>query len=88
MRHKRLRRGGNNTQKNYTKKGPNDRDNPMVWSLRARQPRVWSQVGLRKHYYKQITGGDRIPAEILKILKDDAVKVLHTVCQWILKTQQ
>jgi hypothetical protein len=45
-------------------------------------------VGLRKHYYKQITGGDRIPAEILKILKDDAVKVLHTVCQWILKTQQ
>ena len=29
-RHKRLRRGGNNTQKNCTKKGLNDRDNPMV----------------------------------------------------------
>lgn len=30
MRHKRLRSGGNNTQKNYTKKGLNDGDNPMV----------------------------------------------------------
>ena len=32
--------------------------------------------------------GDGIPAELFQILKDDAVKVLHTVCQWILKTQQ
>ena len=30
---------------------------------------------------------DSIPAEILKILKDDAVKVLHSICQQIWKTQ-
>ena len=33
-------------------------------------------------------GGDGIPAELLQILKDDAVKVLHSVCQQIWKTQQ
>ena len=33
-------------------------------------------------------GGDGIPAELLQILKDDAVKVLHSVCQHIWKTQQ
>ena len=34
------------------------------------------------------SGGDRIPAELLQILKDDAVKVSHSVCQEIWKTQQ
>ena len=34
------------------------------------------------------SGGDGIPAELLKILKDDAVKVLHSICQQIWKTQQ
>ena len=34
------------------------------------------------------SGGDGIPAELLQILKDDAVKVLHSVCQQIRKTQQ
>ena len=34
------------------------------------------------------SGGDGLPAESLKILKDDAVKVLHTICQQIWKTQQ
>ena len=34
------------------------------------------------------TGGDGIPAELLQILKDDAVKVLHSICQQIWKTQQ
>ena len=34
------------------------------------------------------SGGDGIPAELLQILKDDAVKVLHSICQQILKTQQ
>ena len=32
--------------------------------------------------------GDGIPAELFQILKDDAVKVLHSVCQQIWKTQQ
>ena len=34
------------------------------------------------------SGGDRIPAELLQILKDDAVEVLHSICQQIWKTQQ
>ena len=34
------------------------------------------------------SGGDGIPVELLQILKDDAVKVLHSVCQQIWKTQQ
>ena len=34
------------------------------------------------------SGGDWIPAELFQILKDDAVKVLHSICQWIWKTQQ
>ena len=32
--------------------------------------------------------GDRVPVELLPILKDDAVKVLHSICQKIWKTQQ
>ena len=34
------------------------------------------------------TGGDGIPVELFEILKDDAVKVLHSICQQIWKTQQ
>ena len=34
------------------------------------------------------SGGDGIPSRLFQILKDDAVKVLHSVCQQIWKTQQ
>ena len=34
------------------------------------------------------SGGDGIPAELFHILKDDAMKVLHSICQQIWKTQQ
>ena len=34
------------------------------------------------------SGGDGIPVELFQILKDDAVKVLHSICQKICKTQQ
>ena len=34
------------------------------------------------------SGGDGIPVELFQILKDDAVKVLHSLCQQIWKTQQ
>ena len=34
------------------------------------------------------SGGDGIPVELFQILKDDAVKVLHSICQRIGKTQQ
>ena len=47
-----------------------------------------TQVALRKYHYKQATEGDGIPVELFKILKDDAVKVLLSICQQIWKTQQ
>ena len=34
------------------------------------------------------SGGDRIPVELFQILKVDALKVLHSICQQIWKTQQ
>ena len=34
------------------------------------------------------SGGDGIPAELFQILKDDAVKVLHSICQHMWKAQQ
>ena len=37
---------------------------------------------------KKAGGGDGIPVELFQILKDDAVKVLHSICQQIWKTQQ
>jgi len=37
---------------------------------------------------KKASGGDRIPAELFQILKDDAVKVLYSNCQQIWKSQQ
>ena len=37
---------------------------------------------------KKASGSDGIPVELFQILKDDAVKVLHSICQQIWKTQQ
>ena len=37
---------------------------------------------------KKASGSDGIPVELFQILKDDAVKVLHSLCQQIWKTQQ
>ena len=36
----------------------------------------------------KVSGGEEIPVDVFQILKDDAVKVLHSVCQQIWKTQQ
>ena len=36
----------------------------------------------------KVSGGDGIPFELFQVLKDDAVKVLHSICQQIWKTQQ
>ena len=36
----------------------------------------------------KVSRGDGIPAELFQMLKDDAVKVLHSICQQIWKTQQ
>ena len=46
-----------------------------------------SQVGYKNHMNK-VNGGDGIPTELFQILKDDAVKALHSICQQIWKAQQ
>ena len=43
---------------------------------------------LRSITTNKASGGDGIPVEQFQILKDDAVKVLHSICQQIWKTQQ
>ena len=47
-----------------------------------------SQVGLRKHHWNKASGDDGITAGLFQILKDDVVKVLHSIWQQIWKTQQ
>ena len=48
---------------------------------------MWGQVGLRGITTNKASGGDGIPAELFQVLKDDAIKVLHSICQQIFKTQ-
>ena len=43
---------------------------------------------LGSNIINKASGGDGIPVELFQILKDDAVKVLHSICQQIWKTQQ
>ena len=43
---------------------------------------------LRKITMNKARGDDAMPAELFQILKDDAVKVLHSICHQIWKTQQ
>ena len=45
----------------------------------------WALESITIH---KASGGDGIPGELFQILKDDAVKVLHSICQQIWKTQQ
>ena len=44
--------------------------------------------GLGSITTNKASGGDEIPVELFQILKDDAVKVLHSICQQIWKIQQ
>ena len=45
----------------------------------------WALESITKN---KASGGDGIPVVLFQILKDDAVKVLHSICQQIWKTQQ
>ena len=45
-------------------------------------------MGLRNITVNKASGGDGIPVELFQILKDEAVKVLHSICQQIWKRQQ
>ena len=55
-----------------------------VFTNWARHLGVWSQMGLSST--KNASRGDRIPAKLFQILKDDAVKVLYSICHQIWKT--
>ena len=72
----------------YKKDHDPDNHNVVITYLEpARHPGMRSQVGLRKHHY-EACGSDGISVKLFQILKDDAVKVLHSICQQIWKTQQ
>ena len=78
-----LRRGGKNTQNHdsdnhedvITHLEPDILECEVKWALGSITP-------------NKASGGDRIPVELFQILKDDAVKVPHSICQQIWKTQQ
>ena len=85
-----LRRGDKNTQKNYTKKGLNDPDdhNGLITHLEPDILECEVRWVLGSITTNKASGGDGIPVELFQILKADAVKVLHSICQQIWETQQ
>ena len=85
-----LRRDGKNTQKNYTKKDLHDPDNHdgVITHLDPDILECKVKWALGRITMNKASGGDGIPVELFQIPKDDAVKVMHPICQQIWKTQQ
>ena len=87
-----LRRGGKNTQKNCRKKDLHDPDyhEGVITYIHLEMDILECEVGwaLESITTNKASGGDGIPVELFQILKDDAVKVLHSMYQEIGKTQQ
>ena len=85
-----LRRGGKNTYRNYTKKDLNDPDNHdgVITDLEPDILEYEVKSALESITTNKASRGDGIPVELFQILEDDAVKVLHSICQQIWKTQQ
>ena len=71
--------------KELYKKGPNDsnNDNGVVTHLEPDILECEVKWALGNITMNKASGGDRIPAELFQILKDNAVKVLHSMCQQI-----
>ena len=82
-----LRRGGKNTQ-NCTKKDLHDQDNHDGVITHLEPDILECEVKQASITTNKASGGDGIPAELFQILKDDALKVLHSICQQNWKTQQ
>ena len=78
---KKLRRGGKNTQNCTNHSG-------VVTHLTSDILECEVKWVLGSITTNKASGEDGIPAELFQILKDDAVKVLHSICQQIWKTQQ
>ena len=74
----------------FYKKGLNELENhnDVVIHLEPDIFKCEFQGALGTITMNKASGGDGIPAELFKILKDDFVKVLHLICQQIWKTQQ
>ena len=72
------------------KKDPHDPDNHDGVITHLESDILESEVkwALETITTNKASGGDGIPVELFQILKDDAVKVLHSICQQIWKTQQ
>ena len=72
------------------KKGLNDLDNhnAVVTHLKSDNLECEVKWALGSITMKKASGGDEMPAELSQILKDDAVKVLHSICQQMWKTRQ
>ena len=81
-------------QQQYTKelykKDMHDPDNPNGVIIHLEPDILECEVkwALESIDTKKASGGDGIPVELFQIPKDDAVKVLHSICQQIWKTQQ
>ena len=77
-------------QKNCTKKDLHDPENHngMVTHLESDILECEVKWALGSITTNKASGGDGIPVELFQILIDDAVKVLHSICQQIWKTQQ
>ena len=84
-----IRRGGKNTQKNYTKDLHNpDNHNGVITHLEPDILECEVKWALGSITTNKASGGDGIPVELFQILKDNTVKVPHSICQQIWKTQQ
>ena len=84
-----IKKRGKNTQKNYTKKIFMTQIIMMCdHAPRARHPGMGFKWALGSITMNKASGSDGIPVELFQILKDDAMKVLHSICQQIWKTQQ
>ena len=72
------------------KKDPHDPDNHngMITDLEPDILECEVKWALESITMNKSSGGDGIPVGLFQILKDDAVKVLHSICQQIWKTQQ
>ena len=81
-----LRRGGKNTHKNNTKKIFMT-EITMITHLEPGILECEVKWALESIITNKALGGDGIPVELFQILKDDAVKVLYSICQQIWKTQ-
>ena len=90
QKHKILRRGGKNTQKNCTKKALHDPDNHdgVITHLEPDILECEVKWVLESITMNKASEGHGISVELFQILKDDAVKVLHSICQHVWKTQQ